>query len=205
MWSRSLVLVVALFLGGVVHAQNKAFDFALYAGFGGTQVSGDHLAGYDKVGFTLGGQITTKIGKNSDLGFRLGFANRGSVKQPDEKKGDFTSYTISMNTVDIPVFYRYWIKNWFGYAGVSTGVLLDFKEETHAGPVVDNRPIKSFDFSAMGGLGVLLGDRLSVEVNAGHAFTYFRKYEGNTPFTIRYGKGQYNVFLLFVLACEIGR
>ena len=202
MWNK-LLFVACISISSLAIGQDR-FQFAAFGGFGGSQVSGDHLAGYSKVAFTFGGQISSQLSKSSSLGFRLGFATRGSVKPANEKKGDFTTYKIAMNIVDIPVFYRFHFKNLYAMAGVSTEVIVSFKEETHAGPVVDNRPVKKAAISGLFGVGINFGKRYFVELNGGHGLTYFRKFQANVPFTTRYGNGQYNDFLLFVLGCKLG-
>lgn len=113
-------------------ASAQRFSAGLLAGFNASQIDGDMLAGFDKVGLTAG--ITTTINLKSALSANLDFLYSERGSRPDIFNPDYDpDINISLKYIELPVYIS--IGDWWqeegeyhkvsAYGGLSYGRLLD--------------------------------------------------------------------------------
>ncbi|HQQ95050.1 MAG TPA: porin family protein [Bacteroidia bacterium] len=194
-----------------VHAQQKSI-FSLKAGFGinGCQIHGDNYTGYDKGGLFAGFAVNAEISaiSNFELGFY--FSQKGARHNSNPNKGDYSSYYLNLNYLDMPLLYRLNAgKRWFLTLGPSVGYLISYKEVID-GSNMTGQPggndFEKFEVSVNAGLGARLKSGLEMELRTtnsilpvhnygvGHSNVYYPN-----PIAQMFNEGFYNnILTLFI-------
>lgn len=117
MKSFNIILVVFLFgilmlLPGETYSQNR-FKAGIAAGMTASQLGGDSLSGYDKLGFSFGARLSYGVGKKYDLTMELLYSQRGSRESVGFSNSGPQS--TSLNYLEIPVYFT--INDWLIESG----------------------------------------------------------------------------------------
>ncbi len=107
-------------IAGVCSAQDFGASLALGANF--SQVDGDHLAGYNKLGMNAGLQINRKINNDWEGAFEIRFSMKGAKKvlDPDFPTPDLK---LSYHYLEVPLLAKYTKYDKITpYAGLAIGV-----------------------------------------------------------------------------------
>ena len=189
-----LVFVIVGFAQNSLHAQY--FSGGILVGVTASQIDGDQMVGYDKLGFSGGifvrYQFTEKIALESELKYIMkGAARNDSLAQ--------NSYKLSLNYFEIPVLFNYrFAKRFEGEVGFATALLakatqiLPEGDFSYAG--VDN-----LDFSYVLGINYLVTKKLRLNLKFSHSV---RAVSHNLPTNITFfgsNGGQFNNVLEFVV------
>lgn len=149
------IFCIVLFAGFCVtnlSAQSEAQRFFLnvHAGFAGSQVQGDGLGGFDKLGFQAGLGIHTVLNPEFDLGFEIDFLQKGSVRRPNPELGDYEEYKMALLYAEVPVFLRYHATGKLAFlAGPAIGFLLSAKESDFYGRIPTEPDFNRIEFSGI--------------------------------------------------------
>lgn len=108
------------FLGGVV------------AGINLSQLDGDQLAGYNKVGFSTGARVSTVLSERWRLNIELLFSQQGSSRSNNDDP--FATYDkIKLNFVEVPVLINFIDWKLHFHTGLSYHRLINFTAEDQLG------------------------------------------------------------------------
>lgn len=141
----------------------KAQTFRAGAVFGvnASQINGDFIAGFDKLGLHLGLKVVSDLTERISWTTELLYSERGS--RAGTQFGD--PFKISVNYVEIPVMIvlKDWLKEdfykmWFE-AGLSGGRIISDKVETTGGSVT-LEGLNQTDVSIIGGATVFSSENL---------------------------------------------
>ena len=156
----SLILVLLPIVG---HGQG--FGGGLYAGISTTQVTGDGIGGFNKVGAWAGAFTDYRFTPRSTLQMEISFIQKGSRQAPNVKN-DGILYVHNQNILEIPVLYKwYGIKNMSIEMGLQAGIILSTVERGNTIPTTTNNPLfKPAEFSGAAGLSYYFW-KGKVEVN----------------------------------------
>ena len=113
-----------------------------------SQLDGDRHAGYKKLGFTFGGNVSRFFAKNT-FGGRIGL--RYIRKGSHEEESDHTQfYKAELHYVEMPLTVFYHWNRFYFEAGKSIGYLIKAKEDTDGyGLREPNIAFRKFDLSAV--------------------------------------------------------
>ena len=159
-----IILFILLLLPALSFGQG--FGGGLYAGISTSQVTGDGIGGFNKVGAWAGAFTDYRFTPRSTLQLELSFIQKGSRQAPTVKN-DGILYVHNQNILEIPVLYRwYGIKNMSIELGLQAGVILSTVERGNTIPTTENNPLfRPAEFSGAAGLSYyFLKNKL--EVNA---------------------------------------
>jgi len=202
---KSSILIVFLLFSGPLFSQEKVFSIGAVAGLNTTQISGDNLAGFNKIGLYAG--LYTNININENLQFQIEtcFSQKGSRKIAHPEKGDTYSYRLNINYVDIPVFARFRNRNFVGEIGPCISYFLNHTEEDNWGTIIYyNRPFSRFELSGFIGMGYhVIPDRVVFSVRINNSLLPVRDHLFGSQF--RLNRGQYNAVLNFVFQAALFR
>lgn len=102
----------------------QGFGGGLLAGISTSQISGDGIGGFNKVGAWAGGFTDYRFTPRSTLQLELTFIQKGSRQAPTAKNNNIL-ILYNHNMLEIPVMYRwYGIKNMSIELGTQVGILL---------------------------------------------------------------------------------
>ena len=116
---------------------------ALIAGMNISQVDGDEIYGFNKVGLNMGGAAIVPLGKNFSFQLELLFSQKGSYqsKQYEQEITDTSgniiaelngSYNLKLDYLEVPFLFHYTDKDIISAGiGFSYGRLVNVKEYEH--------------------------------------------------------------------------
>ena len=134
------------------------FKGSAVLGFNGSQIDGDNLAGYDKIGLTAGLKVEFPLSSAFDMGIEFLFSQRGSRSQLI--KNQFAELSkIDLNYIELPLIVKWndwWIEEEEYYkfnihGGVTNGYLAS--SNTDDSPAPSNGSINNYDIGLLVGLG----------------------------------------------------
>ncbi|MCB0754652.1 MAG: PorT family protein [Flavobacteriales bacterium] len=161
--------IVFLFLLLPLVGFGQGFGGGLYAGISTTQVTGDNIGGFNKVGAWGGSFTDYRFTPRSTLQLELSFIQKGSRQAPTVKN-DGILYVHNQNILEIPVLYKwYGIKNMSIEMGLQAGIILSTVERGNTIPTTTNNPLfKPAEFSGAAGLSYYFWKN-KIEVNMRYA------------------------------------
>lgn len=93
----------------------RGFDLSLVAGLNASQIAGDQLAGFDKLGINSGLKIGYRIKPKMDLGFEMLFSQKGSIAKRRLVAPGGNRMNTTLNYLDFPVYVTFY--DWFQESG----------------------------------------------------------------------------------------
>ncbi len=148
-----LIISLLLLFSNLTFLQAQAFEAGAALGFNMSQIDGDALFGFRRIGFTVGPTVNINLSENailnnteqsnrkptvkdkSQVSFGILFSQLGSARGKYDGPGDFDK--IRINYVEVPLIYR--LKDWKGEyenkeyyrlgfeAGLTYGRLINFR------------------------------------------------------------------------------
>lgn len=190
------ILVCLVALAGSSQ-ENERFNLVLSAGGVGTQVDGDMLGGYDKLGAFAGIYLNKKIGEKSAVDFGLTYVQKGSRK--NVSIDDPSYYLLRLNYVELPLMFSINYKKKYRFeGGLSFAYLFKSHEENSQVGLIDN-PFKSYDFCYNVGFGYRITERFYSNLRYSYSLLPIRDFQGNAYrgnfWTRMFNKGLYNNLL----------
>ena len=157
---KKLLLVIACLY--ILPCMGQKFNGGLVLGAAFTQVDGDVMAGYNKLGLQFGGFVNRKLSKNVKGQMEIGYIGKGSKRGANPDKGIFDYRKISLNYLEVPVVVQLWIEKIKLHleGGLSYGVLISSKEEDENGETVLVGPFKKNEIGLIAGFCYDFSDRL---------------------------------------------
>ena len=113
---RLITLIFLLGITTLTNAQN--FQSGLITGISTSQVSGDVLGGFNKIGLQLGGFVNHPLGKNSKGQFGLYYIDKGS-NDPN------SLFQIDLSYVESSYSFLYKYQEFIWEGGLLVGVLIN--------------------------------------------------------------------------------
>ena len=130
----------------------QGFGGGVYGGISTTQVYGDGIGGFNKVGGWGGAFTDYRFTPRSALQFEISFIQKGSRQTPTVKNNGML-YVNNQNILEIPVLYRwYGIKNMSIEVGTQVGYLISTIERNNNGEILRQIPHRKFEWSGAAGL-----------------------------------------------------
>ncbi len=159
--------------------QAQRFDAGISLGLTPSQVDGDAMTGYNKIGFNAGAFVKLDQGNNWVYQMDIAYTTKGS-KQASSKNMDYSRPEILTSYVDFVLSAGYKITDKIILkAGLIPSVLITQKEQTTGGMEIirDENPFRPFNLLAMGGLNYSLGEHWSLNAAYNYSILSIRKGE----------------------------
>jgi hypothetical protein len=130
----SLILFLLFIFLQTSNAQK--FQGGAFLGFNASQIDGDQLAGYNKIGLNTGLNISYDLNEPWQLNIDFGYSQKGSRTGLSVQDGDLIR-KITLNYIELPIYVSYqdwWIEDvdYFkiqAYTGISIGRLISVKNQ----------------------------------------------------------------------------
>lgn len=198
----SSLFVLALSFSVIGQNTSSTFSIDIHGGLTASQVQGDGLSGFDKLGVIAGLGVSTSINNNWDALLELNFLQKGSVKRPDAEIGDYTEYKMSLSYAQIPVMIKYHLSHKFNFsAGPAFGKLLSSKEQDRDGEIQSQIDFEEWEISAGLGAGYSFSERFAINVRLDSSLFPIRQKPAGNYNNLR-GK-QYNSSLILFISYSI--
>jgi hypothetical protein len=151
-------------------AQN--FNSGLSAGFTTSQISGDYLEGYNKLGFNFGAYIAYPISEKTEVNLATQFIQKGSKKPYIENSPE--NYSFVLNYFELALSLDYYYKAGFSIeTGIAPCLLISYSEQRDDVELLENKP-NSLCLDFLIGVKYDLNDKYAAKVRYNQSLTPVR-------------------------------
>ena len=180
------ILVILLFLSGIGVMKSQRFNGGISAGFIASQVDGDRLSGYNKIGITGGGFVNTWYNKQWGGQFEIRYAGKGAVDPQ-------ISNIYQVMFIELPVMglYRYSSKIQAELGLYPAYLIQAQSKEQGANPVEDNKDYHDFDIGGLAGIRYMFSEKMWVNLRFSYSLIPYYKSEEAFRCTPRFASGCY--------------
>jgi Outer membrane protein beta-barrel domain len=177
-------------------ATAQRFKAAAILGFNASQIDGDDLAGFNKLGFNVGGKAYGFFNENFSASFELLFAQKGS-KSNQRETVLVHDLSLTLNYAEIPVLFNYHDKNGaiFGL-GFAYSRFLNYKRIENGVNTTDgDNPVKNSDWSFVGDFTFVIKEHYGINGRYQYSIVPIAQWPGsnlrnfnvfNSSFSIRF-------------------
>jgi len=170
---------------------SQGFSGGISAGIVASQVDGDRLSGYDKVGLLGGVFVIAKFSDKIGIKMDIRYLGKGAKKQANPEIGDLTYFDLRLHYIEIPVLFQYTWKKFTPEMGLGYNYLVKSIEDSDGSGGIDPIPaFNNFEFSGYLGLSYKLSKKIKVNTQYSYSILAVRKHPGNQSYYLN--KGQYN-------------
>jgi len=172
-----LAVLIGLFMTGFAQEKEKPDNSRFYGGvrvgFTASQISGDDLSGFHKVGAAAGAFVNHTIVPSGRLKLQLelDFMMKGSHSY--SPKNDFADnfYSLTLGYVEMPLLVVWTAGKWTLWGkpfqfeleiGPVFGVNVFSREREANGLIVGRPPFRWYEFSGIAGISLMIADHHSV-------------------------------------------
>ncbi len=196
------VLFLSTSLLGQEKSENDIFSAFFNLGASSSQLSGDKLSGFDQIGVAGGVGIELDLEGDWKPRMELLFIQKGSRKNARPDDGDFESYLLRLNYVEVPLTLGYTRGSTGFELGLGIAYLLNSSEEDENGtiPGID-REFENYDFSGLLGIRYAFHERWELGTRFNQSILPVRDHSGASTF--RLNRGQYNTSMQFLLRFRV--
>ena len=180
-------------------AQN--FDAGLLGGFSTSQVTGDNLSGFDKLGARLGAFISYPINKKMNYQLEMQYLQKGSKKPYTENSPE--TYLFELNYIELPISLNYQVKKGiYIESGVGTAFLVGYKEQDEITDIDTDKPnTLALDFL----LGIQYEFKKNLKLNIRYANSISRIRKHASEQELGLNSGQFSSLVSFAFMYQISR
>lgn len=133
----------------------RGFDLSLVAGFNASQIAGDRLAGFDKLGLNTGLKIGYRIKSKMDLSLEMLFSQKGSIAKRNVS-GNRMNTTLSYLEFPVYITYNDWYleKEDYFKVGIHGGLSYSYllSRRINNVKVINDDTVRDFDIMALAGV-----------------------------------------------------
>ena len=196
---KSIFTSLCILCFAITSAQN--FDAGLIGGFCTSQVSGDNLSGYNKLGSRFGAYINYPINKKMSYQLEMQFLQKGSKKPYTENSPE--TYLFELNYIELPATLNYQVKKGISIeSGLGTAFLVDYKEQDEITDINTDKPnTLALDFL----LGVQYDIKKNLKLNIRYANSISRIRKHASEQESGLNSGQFSSLVSFAFMYQISR
>ena len=194
------ILAVVLFCGILsnnCNAQN--FGGGLIAGASTSQVAGDLLGGFNKIGFLAGAYTSLNVIENISFQFEITYIEKGS-KNPNIHKKNIAEITLSY--VEVPISINLQQKENLGVeVGILPAFLINAEMNDYFSEIEIDPAFEKYDFGVFAGINYHITDNIILNTRISNSIIPIRPHVSGA--TNGWNKGQYNTVLSFAIHYKI--
>lgn len=189
-----LLLVILEPIGGF----SQGFHAGLRFGMCASQISGDHLSGFDKAGIVGGAFVNRDFSKKVSVQMEMIFIQKGSRKAVNVDDNSY--YRLRLHYFEVPLLFQFHAtKKITLEAGASFGVLIFSEENDQLGVILNTPEFEKTEFSSQIGMQYVFTENWELDLRYSASLAPVRPYEGSYNFS-SFDQGQYNSSLQLTLA-----
>lgn len=175
-FSYFFIVAILILVPEVLNAQ--LIKAVLPVGLNFTQVDGDEVAGYNKVGLNtgVGAMIDLDESENWEIGFEILYNRLGSKSTAIQSRDLLGGFDLKLqyDYVSIPILVNYKdIGNGYLGAGIMISRLVNAKRFENKIQVPNIESLKSMDYGVFGQLGFVFSPNFRVTLRAGYSAVKF--------------------------------
>ena len=185
-----------LFCGFLAISSNaQKFGGGIIAGASTSQVAGDMLGGFNKIGLLAGVYTNLKIKEDLQLQLEIIYIEKGS-RNPNLHKNTIQEITLSY--VEIPISINLQQKENLGIElGILPAFIMSSKMNDYFSEIEIDPSFEKYDFGIFAGINYHLSKKLILNSRISNSIIPIRPHVSGA--TNGWNKGQYNTVLSFAL------
>ena len=202
----SILFVVLLcgILTKSIHAQS--FGGGIIAGASTSQVAGDMLGGFNKIGILAGAYTNLKVKENLSFQFEITYIEKGS-RNPNMHESNHPNYEkieITLSYIEMPLAINLQQKETLG---IELGIIPAFNISAILNSAdaknisVPNPQYKKYDLGVCAGINYHITDNIILNTRISNSIIPIRPHTSGATFGLN--KGQYNTVLSFAIHYKI--
>ncbi len=188
---KTTFLFLSIFTSTILFSQEFKGGFLL--GPTATQVTGDKLGGYEKLGFNAGLYTQFNFDDRRSARVEMYYIQKGSRKIPTEF--DYNKFVMSLHYVEVPFLFQYrFYKSLSAQGGLAFAYLFKSTEKDQNGILNDfgRVPFRDFDFTAQLGVMYDINKTWKVGGRMSYSFLHFRDMPPTQSGFLYHNRKQYN-------------
>jgi hypothetical protein len=200
-------LIIILFsIVACTHASAQSeFEAGFLAGFAATQVDGDGVSGFNKIGATGGFFVTASFSDRLAGRMELTYVGKGSRKPADPDNGDFSTWGYTFHYIEVPLVLEYHLDAFYLHGGVYGGVLVNGSQfQDGASYDVVNPEMRPYDFGVAAGAGYDITEKFFAQARFTSSVIPIRQPPDPGNQTRWYDGGMSNIVVQFSLGLRLG-
>ncbi len=200
------ILLATFFAFSISISNAQFFSGGIRTGVTGSQVSGDQLSGFDKLGLYGGLYAGVSLNQTMRLQLEMLYIQKGSRQNAKPDKGIYSSYLLRLNYIELPLMLTWRGNSYFEIeGGFSYGTLMSNTdvEWDENGLMPGMTPFKKYEISVQAGFNYLLSDNLRANFRFNNSILPVREHTGGA--TYRLNMGQYNTVLILGINYLFGK
>lgn len=183
----------------ITSAQN--FDAGLLGGFSTSQVTGDNLSGFNKLGSRFGAYISYPINKKMNYQLEMQYLEKGSKKPFTENSPE--TYLFELNYIELPTTLNYQVKKGISIeSGIGTAFLVDYKEQDEIADINTDKP-NTFAIDFLLGVQYQFKKNLRLNIRYANSISRIRKHASEEELGLN--SGQFSSLVTFAFMYQISR
>lgn len=192
-----LVLLLLFSISQSVDLQAQMIKGYVAGGFNLSQVDGDEVYGFKRIGGNLGVAAMIPIWKNFDVSLETSFTQKGAFQKQQYKSDSLNgAYELRLNYVEVPVLVHYTDKDFITVGtGFSWGRLVGATEYEHGfqtSTSATNSVYSLDDFSVLLDLRMRMADRLKFNFRYQYSLSKIRTREFTNLADQKWTRDQFN-------------
>ncbi|HCX99838.1 MAG TPA: hypothetical protein DG754_06835 [Bacteroidales bacterium] len=182
---------------------SQDFTGGVLGGMAMTQVDGDGLGGYHRVGAVAGVWVSRSFSRTISVRTELKFIQKGSYRRfTDGGGGTIGEYNLRLNYTEMPFLLEYHFRdNIIPFAGISVGYLWKSieKNDGYENPIEDDTRFKKAELAAHAGVEYMLNSSFSLCATFSYSVLPVRRNTGDVIDFWTFNFGQFNNVLQLYL------
>lgn len=197
---KEFLLFFLLTITSVSIAQNR-FVPGVKLGLSASQVSGDNLAGFNKVGLIGGLTLTTKFNNKWSTQLEMIYLQKGSKAINKPSTVNYQYYLLQLNYIEVPILLQYHQKKFTFEAGPGFGYLVREKEYNAFEEITGIRPFNKSEIAINLGVNYLLFNKFDIGWRYSNSISSIRSHVSGAR--VWYNLGQQNTVMAFTLTYKL--
>lgn len=176
---KSLVIIfIGILIPFGVFSQN--FKAGLSGGIVASQVDGDNLSGYNKIGLYGGIFVSYPITEIIDMTMQISYIQKGSRLNARPADGIYSSYLMRLNYAEIPLYinWKLYQEKLYMQLGFTLGYLINSVEKDEYGIISQASSVpdfRRFEFGVLGGFSYRIHEKWSAGLRGQYSVIPIRK------------------------------
>ena len=189
------LFTVLVYILSSINSQAQNFGGGLITGVSTSQVAGDMLGGFNKIGFIFGVYTDLRVKENMSLQYEITYIEKGS-KNPNIHENNIAEITLSY--VEMALSFKLKQKENLGFEfGLLPALLIKSAMNDYSSNIDIDPKFTNYDFGVFAGVNYHLSDNIILNTRISNSIIPVRPHISGA--TKGWNKGQYNTVLSFII------
>ncbi len=195
------ILTLLFFCGILTYNTNaQSFGGGLIVGVSTSQVAGDMLGGFNKIGLMAGAYTNLEVKENISLQFEITYIEKGS-RNPKIHE-DTTPDEITLSYIEVPLSINLQQKENLGVeVGILPAFLINSEMNDYLSDFEADPAFTKYDFGVFAGINYHITDNIILNTRISNSIIPIRPHVSGAA--NGWNKGQYNTVLSFAIHYKI--